>query len=389
MGDPALTYRAADAPVWHNHLPGWIIASSPYAAYRQSLRLTLQAIADHCGPALPDGSLVGAIGGDALLRAAGCSRSTFWRHLRRLIGDRLVVPIGLGGNFGGINYSNEYGVPGNPTALDHRRVNRRMRHMVRGEDGKRRPVTLPLGEQAYFFPKDAGCDILPCMRRSKNETAPQNETGGSVKVRRPACQNDTSPSYGSVDGKTHGHGVSRQKGRRGKNSQLRHVTAAELRDTPALLELFADAIARGLAEDSEYERLTFVATAEYALRVGVSPPALFASLINAGWKLRFAGQDEDQARRRLEWHYHGRHEVRREISSPAKMISDVRLSEDARRVGAAQEEAVRTGYTGDLLIVLQQSAAGWTVARLQRARAELTRRRTRSRGRPPDGPAQY
>ena len=79
----------------------------------------------------------------------------------------------------------------------------------------------------------------------------------------------------------------------------------ELSDTATLLELYNEAIALGLANPGEDGRLMFVANAEYALRCGQVPAALFASRINIGWRFPPSQQDEERARRRLVKYDHG------------------------------------------------------------------------------------
>lgn len=304
MNMPAHVQIAQPADRYHQPLPAWITTTTTFDRYPPMRRAILQAIADACDTPAPGRSLVGALGGAHLVRRIGCSRATFWRHLRRLVSDGFIVPLGLGGNLGGTNCANEYGIPASLGALDDRRIDRRMRHMVRNAGGRLQPVDIPIGGQASFLPS-AGCEYPNTLTQEGRETASQNETGGSLKMRRPASQNETPPyGYGMGD-KTHGCGARRSRGRGKKNSQLRHIETADLEDIARLLAVYGDAVAKGLVADSEDGRILFVANAEYARRCGECPPALFATRINMGWRFPPTIGDEERARARLLKHDHG------------------------------------------------------------------------------------
>ena len=87
--------------------------------------------------------------------------------------------------------------------------------------------------------------------------------------------------------------------------KLRQIVRRDLEDTGRLLDLYADSVRRGLAFESEPDRLSFVAAAEHALRKGVSPCKLFASTANNRNWHHASQADEDAANRRLKLHLHG------------------------------------------------------------------------------------
>ena len=80
---------------------------------------------------------------------------------------------------------------------------------------------------------------------------------------------------------------------------MSNVLEADLRQTERTAQLLADAQRRALIGDSEFERLRFFTTAVHALRRGVRPCALFATLArNRCWGFG-SHEDEDHARRAL------------------------------------------------------------------------------------------
>lgn len=105
---------------WVNELPSWILEDGGYAHLRQGPRHTLQTIANRCdappkhrdgpqqGELVGSGALFVCYGGDLLIKTCGCSRSTFWTHLRKLVEIGFVVQLATGDG----HAANVYGIPG-------------------------------------------------------------------------------------------------------------------------------------------------------------------------------------------------------------------------------------------------------------------------------------
>ncbi len=83
---------------WHNALPSWIRADTAYQELRQSVRHTLQAIANHCDkPEEGCEVLLVCFSGERVFASCGCRRSTFKAHVRELESLGYVVPLTRGG----------------------------------------------------------------------------------------------------------------------------------------------------------------------------------------------------------------------------------------------------------------------------------------------------
>ena len=81
--------------------------------------------------------------------------------------------------------------------------------------------------------------------------------------------------------------------------QLSHVLPADLTDTGRLLVLWHQASRQGLIGRTQPDRLTLVALAEHACRVGTDPPALFAQCLRLqAWHV-ISDQDDVAAHTRL------------------------------------------------------------------------------------------
>jgi hypothetical protein len=281
--------------------PLWIQDHPTYARLGPGPRATLAAIAAACHRQTTAGDLLGAFGGAALADAAGCSRATLWRHISRLEALGFVVALARGGVIGGRSYANQYGIPGAPGSLDHRKCRRRLTRMVAGADGVLRPQTITPGNTPTLWPQSEP--------EQEGEAPSQNEARltdePSLKMRRPPSQNEA-PSGKRRNGNDHDHGpriasggggLRHQAGRRPRG--LGHVDDRDLRELPRLRGLFDRAVAGGYVTDSERDRLQFVAAAEHALRVAYKPAALFASMVRQGRWLFISQADEDAARRRI------------------------------------------------------------------------------------------
>lgn len=251
---------------WHNHLPAWIVTDPRHGELTPAGRAVLQAIADVCDPPDDAGDLRGGFGGQAVLDAAGVSRSTFWRQLSRLVALGFVVQIGRGGTIKNRNIANLYAIPGARSRLDHLRCVRRHLQMLRGEDGKHRPRVLHPGDQAVLFDQSTKGGVV-----SKSD-------GGSVRMTRGWCQNEAPPSpLGSPLASKPSGAARRRCGKTGPS--LRHVSGGDLTSLARLHVLFREAGERKLIGRDELDWRTFVGLAVHARRVGDDPPAMFATLV--------------------------------------------------------------------------------------------------------------
>jgi hypothetical protein len=191
MPEPNITpQRVPNA--WHNGLPVWIARSEEFRELTRRHRTferVLQAIADHCDPPGPDGSLMGAYGsGRMFADAANISVAQFWRSATALEDAGYLVPLGIGGpvRLGGrtINAGNAYGIPGHAGALDHRRVKRERRVVRPDLEGQPRHVVLEPGAQATLWARvntDPQSDVQPSRPRrsataNRDRTAPEQNT---------------------------------------------------------------------------------------------------------------------------------------------------------------------------------------------------------------------
>jgi hypothetical protein len=152
---------------------------------------------------------------------------------------------------------------------------------------------------------------------------------------------------------------------------LRHVVPEDLRDTGRLLDLYEQAVGRGMALPSEWGRLRFVAVAEHARVVGTKNPCgLFARLVRAGLWHFATGDDEAAASVRLRRHLHGEMPQRR-VEPAAGIRPGPGWSDDARLVQAVREVAARAGLRGDPFPLLKREKPEWSRERWDRAVEEL------------------
>jgi len=297
--------------VWHNALPAWIVESAAWSGLRGGPRATLQAIANACDPPDVTGSLGVAFGGMHLIDTIGIHRTTFFRHVTKLEKAGFLVCLGRGGVIRGKHVGNCWGVPGSPGALDRRARQREWRQMLPGDDGVYRPETVQPGDSPQFWSRRA--DPPP---DADNSQASQNAAPSVAKRYAPAQQNaapsaakrDTTISHIPSPGPppdTIQSVVFSQQRTESRGPKLPHATTADLRDTGRLLALYDAAVANGVADASEADRLAFVAAAEHALRLGHKPTRLFAAIANRGDWHYVTAADEVRATKRLRRHLHG------------------------------------------------------------------------------------
>jgi hypothetical protein len=368
---------------WRNALPAWIEQDREYQAMRQTIRHTLQVIADRADAPDDGGNLVGAFGGAALILACGCSRPAFWRHLNKLTAAGFVVLLRRGGTLGARQYGNVYGVPGLRGSLNHRRAARQMRRLIQSPDGRRVLDIIEPGQQPALFiaPDQDGAIIAAdqdAATSSGGHSDGESETTPVSKRDYPPSQNETPPSplTSAALKKTMRDGASRCSIRRrhGSEPRITAVTLADLRDTRRLLLLRDDAVARGLIRDNEQDRLRFVAAAEHALRVGDDPVKVFGAMVWRGRWLYLAACDEQAALDRLSRYARSQTSPPSPPEAPAASPSHVtQLSDDARVVRrvVAAVRLHRPRAVGDelwrLAALVLPVAGGWTRERFEAA----------------------
>jgi hypothetical protein len=154
---------------------------------------------------------------------------------------------------------------------------------------------------------------------------------------------------------------------------FRDVVPEDLKDTGRLLELYDQAIARGLVTASERDRLRFVGAAEHARVIGTKNPCgLFVRLVRSGLWSFLTQDDEDAANVRLKRHLYGIPLTPKEPPSSYPTVRAVEtLSEDARLVQAIRATVARTNYRGDPFPLLKRERPEWTRERWDRALAEF------------------
>jgi hypothetical protein len=158
---------------------------------------------------------------------------------------------------------------------------------------------------------------------------------------------------------------------------LADVRLDDLKDTARLLDLYRQAVAKGLVTASEGDRLRFVGAAEHALAVAKhNPPGLFAWLVRGACWRYVTQDDEDRARQRLRLHDFGPPKAPAQPSpfttfSSSRPIEAGGLSDDARIVKAIREASIKAGLYRDPFPAFQACYPGWTRGRWDAALAEL------------------
>jgi hypothetical protein len=161
---------------------------------------------------------------------------------------------------------------------------------------------------------------------------------------------------------------------------MRDVKLEDLRDTPRLLTLYAEAIRLGIVADSECDRLRFVAAAEHARVVGSSNPyGLFVSIVRRGlW--RFLTQaDEDTARERLRRHDRPPPAAASPLVAtlgPTTRAGPPPLSDDARAIQSIKDAFAKIKMRNAPAPRGYLIRQGWTPERYDQAEAELENHRS-------------
>jgi hypothetical protein len=152
---------------------------------------------------------------------------------------------------------------------------------------------------------------------------------------------------------------------------LAYITAADLRETGRLLELFREATSKGLFSGSESERLLFIAAAERARLYGShNPPGFFSQLICRRLFHCISSEDEERARKRLNDYCYG---GGRQLVTP-KELPGGGPSKDALFVADVQRRLARAGFSGDVFALVSRELPEWTRERWERAARELRER---------------
>jgi hypothetical protein len=158
--------------------------------------------------------------------------------------------------------------------------------------------------------------------------------------------------------------------------KLADVHLDDLKSTARLLDLYRQAVARGLVTTSEADRLRFVGAAEHALAIAQNPAALFVWLVLRGCWRYITGADEDSARRRLRVHDFGGPKLSAQPSrftsfSSSRPIEPGGLSEDARIVREIRAATIRAGIFRDPWPTFHARYPEWTRERWDMALGEL------------------
>jgi hypothetical protein len=273
-------------------LPRWILEHPAWAGLRPNLRWTLECMAA-AGELQSDGSITAIFGGVELIRSTGWARATFWTHLSVLQAAGFVVCLGQGGTFGGKNYPNQYGIPGHPGCMDDRRCARRMWATVLDEDGRRIRTVVQPGEQAVLFSGHTHVS-KPAVTDSPSRIhtgVVQNLDDVQTTSRR-SCMSCI-PKGSQIQHENH-----EASGRAPADRARRwwRVEAGDLGDVERLRDRYAEAVVRGIIENTEANWLRFMTAACHAIRVGQNNPAgLFASIVRRGQWLWLTQADEDAA----------------------------------------------------------------------------------------------
>jgi len=204
---------------------------------------------------------------------------------------------------------------------------------------------------------------LPCRTPEKCTRLP----GPVSDVETPTDYKNQKPAGGGRSG------FLKEEGPEEKNRPTwRDIKRADLRDTGRTLELFDDAVGRGVLDRSEHSRLMFVAAAERAAIRGTSnPPGLFRRLVEQKLWHHITQGDEDAAHERLKRYFgHARAPEERPVQKAWSPPKGPALSDDARLVQAVQVVA-RQHRIDDAFHLLRRERPDWTRERWGRAVEEI------------------
>jgi hypothetical protein len=154
-------------------------------------------------------------------------------------------------------------------------------------------------------------------------------------------------------------------------ARLEDVRLEDLKDTPRLMNLLGQAVARDLVSHSEADRLRFVGAAEHALALGKENPAgLFVSLVHGKLWRYLTQEDEDRANRRIKAFLRGPEPARVGALVPGRAMGGSR-SLDAQVVSEVRAAFIREGVFRDPFPEFARRNPSWSRERWDAAMAEL------------------
>ncbi|MBI3782856.1 MAG: hypothetical protein HY270_05580 [Deltaproteobacteria bacterium] len=142
---------------------------------------------------------------------------------------------------------------------------------------------------------------------------------------------------------------------------LHDVVPADLLDTGRLMVLYEQACRAGLSNESEGDRLNFIALGEHARSVGRDPCRLFASLVRRRLVHFITQDDEERARRRVTEFLYGRADT--EQGRAGRQRRPRELSRDALFVRHLRAKLKQAGFDGDPFDALTRELPEWTPER--------------------------
>jgi hypothetical protein len=153
------------------------------------------------------------------------------------------------------------------------------------------------------------------------------------------------------------------------------IAPQDLEEDQRTLGLFADAVGRGLAQDSEARQPRVLALVEHARRYGTTNRPGLLRAKRQRWHF-ITQDDEERARRRLHRVRHGEPFGERADQAVPAASASRSFSADARFVLAAQREFARIGVRSDVLEHVRRVRPEWPEDRWAAALRELASSQT-------------
>ena len=289
-------------------LPRGMVESEGFAEhinkYKSDL-LVLQTLANTANHKhiMPDGSIVGCLGGKKTMAACPVHPATFWRSIKRLCEVGYLVPLSRGGPWEGFtgrikNLSNSYGIPGHPGALDQKAVKRAKHRYVKDATGNLRRIVDEPGAQATLWPV---YDLQPADDVGGTRTTRVGYSHDAGGVLAPSgCGTRTMRVCSNTDSNTNSRPYrSHEAG--GDSGEVEQTTAAKCPTIPKAMfysmdlarTSWSEACRMGVADPSEHGWHTWVGMLCHCWRVGDEPTRLFAGNVRRqNWKVIQPCDDE-------------------------------------------------------------------------------------------------
>ena len=160
-------------------------------------------------------------------------------------------------------------------------------------------------------------------------TPPQPESGRVIAT--PSLNQDLLPGRNEnqeLARTSRASGIELERAKRIPGPSLNDIKPDDLRDIGRTLELYRQAVERGLLAQSEANRLRFVALAIHAQNIGkANPPGLFAALLRRKAWAFITGVEETRASVRLKQHLYG---LPVETSAPPRPLLVTKLAESSQ-----------------------------------------------------------